>query len=101
MTVRVASYLCESISGSSASGLDATALPPKSRYSGRVWGGEGTQGNRMSVTGTPGRRALRGRVGAIMASFGVPGVESAATGRRVRRVFPNDRIGVDRAFISQ
>ena len=81
-----APYRGERRSRTSAFRVDAGGFPLKSRYSGRVWGGEDIQGNRMFVTGTPGRRALRGRVGAILASFRVPGVELAATGRRVRRV---------------
>ena len=49
-------------------------------------------GNAREV-GTPGQRW--GDFGGVQ---GPPGVESATTGRRV---FPNDRFGVDRAFISQ
>ena len=67
--------------------LEATGLPLKARYSGGVWGGEGAQGNRMSVTETPGRWVLRGREGAILATARGHGPESATTGRRVRRAF--------------
>ena len=62
----------------------------KARYSGGVWGGEGTQGNRMSVTGTPGRWALRGRGGAISATSRVHGVaRGASAGRPTGRVDNN------------
>ena len=68
----MAPILCERCSSSTSFPDGVFGFPLKSRYSGGVWGGEGTQGNRMSVTGTPGRWALRGRGGAILVASRVP-----------------------------
>ena len=80
LNAKLAPFLCERCSRSSAFRLEASEFPLKARYSGGVWGGEGAQGNRMSVTETPGRRALWGTEGAIR---GRPGSPGAGLRRRV------------------
>ena len=68
-----AAFLHERCLRTSAFGIEAARFPLKSRYSGDVRGGEGTEGYRLSVTGTPGSQALRWRERPVLGSPCHPG----------------------------
>ena len=81
---KIASLIRERHSSSTSSPDGVFGLPLKSRYSGGVWGGEGTQYDGTTEAGTPGSGALWGSGGTILTQSRGGGV--GGDGRRVRRV---------------